>query len=444
MTIPRSVEADLMSLFGKFGVLDSVIAYATRNYAFVNIKRLDDAKKAKEALQGSVIRGSAIRIEFSRPNESSVAAAGAVGFGGCGGFSGRNRTMRQLGFLRARTSSGVFSWSDSRSEARHDWHLAISRLKQTAGEQTDFAGERKEVAGGRYDIMNSPLAIPNKHPLPWNSKKFLPAEKNKTGEELSHFCRLLDPPFRRTCGGGFPGPRRSVCPASCYGARLEEVDFGGGPPIGDRLTDHPPRYLPKRSKKIATRQGRGSTRRTKRGHRRASRQRAQAALVPVSKMESSANSRVALVTAVDRPARSYTQVAAHIPEGIQNDTSVEGTIQEAQRRHPGFSLAPHCLPKTGRGERCFRCLAKDHMVKDCREPIKCLECGQLGHRRTSCPQRSPQPKTGAVHHSATGLFACLVGEVSGSIPMSYSTRAGDPRLQPSSLGGYIPSEFVSN
>ena len=64
---PGSVEADLMSLFGKFGVLDSVIAYATRNYAFVNFKRLDDAKKAKEALQGSVIRGSAIRIEFSRP-----------------------------------------------------------------------------------------------------------------------------------------------------------------------------------------------------------------------------------------------------------------------------------------------------------------------------------------------------------------------------------------
>ena len=32
-----------------------------------------------------------------------------------------------------------------------------------------------------------------------------------------------------------------------------------------------------------------------------------------------------------------------------------------------------------------------YQVKDCREPIKCLECGQSGHRRTSCPHQSPQP-----------------------------------------------------
>ncbi|CAA6667736.1 unnamed protein product [Spirodela intermedia] len=56
-----------MALFGKFGALDSVTTYAARNYAFVYFKHLDDAKRAKDTLQGSLVRGNAIKIEFARP-----------------------------------------------------------------------------------------------------------------------------------------------------------------------------------------------------------------------------------------------------------------------------------------------------------------------------------------------------------------------------------------
>ncbi|KAJ4967999.1 hypothetical protein NE237_014700 [Protea cynaroides] len=59
-------DTDLMNSFGKYGALDCA-AYASRNYAFVYFKHLDDAKAAKDALQGSVIRGNRIKIEFAKP-----------------------------------------------------------------------------------------------------------------------------------------------------------------------------------------------------------------------------------------------------------------------------------------------------------------------------------------------------------------------------------------
>ncbi|CAN1146505.1 Flowering time control protein FPA [Linum perenne] len=60
-------DSDLMGLFAKYGALDSVTAYSSRSYAFVFFKRVEDAKAAKDALQGAVLRGVALKIEFARP-----------------------------------------------------------------------------------------------------------------------------------------------------------------------------------------------------------------------------------------------------------------------------------------------------------------------------------------------------------------------------------------
>ncbi|CAK9135242.1 unnamed protein product [Ilex paraguariensis] len=60
-------DSDLMNLFAKHGAMDSITTYSSRSYAFVYFKRIQDAKSAKEALQGMVLKGNAIKIEFAKP-----------------------------------------------------------------------------------------------------------------------------------------------------------------------------------------------------------------------------------------------------------------------------------------------------------------------------------------------------------------------------------------
>ena len=60
-------DSDLMDLFVQYGALDSVTSYSSRSYAFVFFKRIEDAKAAKDTLQGADLHGHPIKIEFARP-----------------------------------------------------------------------------------------------------------------------------------------------------------------------------------------------------------------------------------------------------------------------------------------------------------------------------------------------------------------------------------------
>ncbi|KAK8921009.1 Flowering time control protein FPA [Platanthera zijinensis] len=62
----ETVDEDLMAIFGKCGAMDAVTSYFPRPYAFVYFRNIDDAKAAKEILQGIVIRGKSIRVQFAR------------------------------------------------------------------------------------------------------------------------------------------------------------------------------------------------------------------------------------------------------------------------------------------------------------------------------------------------------------------------------------------
>lgn len=63
-----------------------------------------------------------------------------------------------------------------------------------------------------------------------------------------------------------------------------------------------------------------------------------------------------------------------------------------QRSYRDVALTPRPVaspPKTlkpiSNSGGCFRCLARDHTVKDCRDPVRCLNCSASGHRSYACP-----------------------------------------------------------
>lgn len=59
-------KEELSEQFSRFGDLENVADYPSRNYAFVNFKSVDDAVYAKKGLHGFVLGGMALRIEFAR------------------------------------------------------------------------------------------------------------------------------------------------------------------------------------------------------------------------------------------------------------------------------------------------------------------------------------------------------------------------------------------
>ncbi|KAF6152435.1 hypothetical protein GIB67_035503 [Kingdonia uniflora] len=63
----ETTDSDLTDLFGEYGEIDNVTNYAARNFAFLHFKRLDDAKAARDALQGSNLHGNPMKIEYARP-----------------------------------------------------------------------------------------------------------------------------------------------------------------------------------------------------------------------------------------------------------------------------------------------------------------------------------------------------------------------------------------
>lgn len=68
---PNVTESDLTEVLSKYGDIVDLTSYSSRNFAFVYYKHVDNAKAAKTDLQGCVIKGNPIKIEFAKPAKPS-------------------------------------------------------------------------------------------------------------------------------------------------------------------------------------------------------------------------------------------------------------------------------------------------------------------------------------------------------------------------------------
>jgi cold-inducible RNA-binding protein len=85
-------EQQLRDLFGSDGRNVADVAIITdrmtgqpRGFAFVNMVTADDAKRAIDALHGSVFGGRTLTVNEARPRENGGGGGGGGGYGGGGG-----------------------------------------------------------------------------------------------------------------------------------------------------------------------------------------------------------------------------------------------------------------------------------------------------------------------------------------------------------------------
>eukprot|EP00268_Persea_americana_P019672 TRINITY_DN20111_c0_g1_i1.p1 TRINITY_DN20111_c0_g1~~TRINITY_DN20111_c0_g1_i1.p1 ORF type:complete len:955 (-),score=211.26 TRINITY_DN20111_c0_g1_i1:416-3280(-) len=68
---PHITESLLSEQFLRFGELDNIVFYPGRSYAFVNFKKEEDAAIALRGLQGFVVAGFPLKIEFTKGEKAS-------------------------------------------------------------------------------------------------------------------------------------------------------------------------------------------------------------------------------------------------------------------------------------------------------------------------------------------------------------------------------------
>lgn len=85
--------------------------------------------------------------------------------------------------------------------------------------------------------------------------------------------------------------------------------------------------------------------------------------------------------------------------------------------------------------RCYRCLALDHKVRDCRDPVRCRRCWRVGHTQHGCLAILPPPLPLQTPNTPTP-----------PTPTSSATHPPllPPRLAPASMADYIPLDLNSS
>ncbi len=87
-------------------------------------------------------------------------------------------------------------------------------------------------------------------------------------------------------------------------------------------------------------------------------------------------------------------------EALLRLSSVTPPASSPSPSNVSASLMRPVPPPLSTAGRCFRCLARDQRVRDCRDPLRCLVCRKVGHSAPFCRQR--RARAGRLTHSAPG------------------------------------------
>ncbi|XP_059298912.1 flowering time control protein FPA [Lycium ferocissimum] len=174
---PDVTDADLTSLFQKYGPIDSVTSYSSRGFGFLYFKNMNDAKEAKDALQGSFFHGNALRIEFAKPAKpcKSLWVAGIgksvskeeledqfKGFGKIQEFKFiRDRNTAYVDFARLEDAAEALKHMNGRKFSGEQIRVDYLRSQPTRREQ---GPEFREMRDGQYP--NRSIGHPDSRLIP--------------------------------------------------------------------------------------------------------------------------------------------------------------------------------------------------------------------------------------------------------------------------------------
>lgn len=90
------------------------------------------------------------------------------------------------------------------------------------------------------------------------------------------------------------------------------------------------------------------------------------------------------------PSKGPPLIRGSYKEALMSRPTARARVFDSSHSHTR-STPPriHRDRSTGRPrKRCFRCLATDHSVAVCRDPVRCLRCRRTGHRAQACKEKA--------------------------------------------------------
>jgi hypothetical protein len=101
-------------------------------------------------------------------------------------------------------------------------------------------------------------------------------------------------------------------------------------------------------------------------------------------------------SAAPGPNARVVQVSSNVGMSLAGGGIIKERSESLEEHHGGqarwtsVSVCSLAFKRWAQG-RCYRCLARDYLVRDCHESFRCFGCLHLGHRERDCRRRPAKP-----------------------------------------------------